>query len=204
MSRLAPLLCLCFSTTVASAADVAPGPTLSRFAAGEGPSVLSADSEAGTRDTYRLLAGTVPAQSNAIAWDRARNGAFESVSLHCELRVLEGGDGGAFVFLSTAEHGARGPAPFVESWVEPNLRATFAVGIDVHNPPNEEPFGPWGNYRGPTRSARSRLHWDGREIVKRVAPKEFRGDFAAVRDPPCATCSAARRSPCASARRDGL
>jgi hypothetical protein len=47
----------------------------------------------------------------------------------------------------------------------------------VHNPPNREPFGPWGNVLGlPEREIS--LHWDGREIVKRVAPNEFRGDFA--------------------------
>ncbi|MEN8152184.1 MAG: peptide-N-glycosidase F-related protein, partial [Planctomycetota bacterium] len=145
-------------------------PVGSRFGEGDGPSFADG--------VYRLLdqAGT-PGQSNAIAEDRSSKGAFESLLFTGKLRVLEGGDGGAILFLSTAEYGVRGPAPFVANWTEPNLRKTFAVGIDVHNPPNREPFGPWGNYQGlPEREIS--LHWDGRELVKRVAPKEFRGDFA--------------------------
>jgi hypothetical protein len=90
------------------------------------------------------------------------------------MRVEEGGDGGSFLFLDTREHGARGPAPFLKSWVEPNLRGTFAVGIDVHNPPSREMFTPWGNYQDRPQREVS-LHWDGREIAKRVAPEEFRG-----------------------------
>ncbi|MHC4973653.1 MAG: peptide-N-glycosidase F-related protein [Planctomycetota bacterium] len=142
----------------------------SRFAEGDGPSLAD--------DVFRLLdASGTRGQSNTIAFDCAQpQGAFETTTLTCRLRVLEGGDGGAFVFLNTAEYGARGPAPFVKSWVEPNLSKTFAVGIDVHNPKNEEYFGPWGNYRGmPEREVS--LHWDGREIVKRLAPAEFRGDW---------------------------
>ncbi len=139
----------------------------SRFGAGEGP--RCADGQ------YRLLdEARTAGQSNAIAFDVAHAGARESLSLRCRLRVEAGGDGGAILFLSTGEYGARGPAPFVRSWVEPNLRGTFAVGFDVHNPPSEEMFGPWGNYQGlPEREVS--LHWDGREIVKRVAPAEFRG-----------------------------
>jgi len=150
---------------------LAEGPAtvhLSRFAAGAGP----------TRDgdAYRLLdADRTPGQSNAIAFDRQHEGAYEDVAFTGRLRVLEGGDGGAFVFLNTTEYGTHGPAPFVKSWVEPNLAGSFAVGIDVHDPPNEEPFGPLGNVLGnPEREVS--LHWDGREIVKRLAAEEFRGD----------------------------
>jgi len=158
------LLVLCLCPALALAQD------LSRFGAGDGPKA--------SRGVLRLLdAQGTPRQSNAVAFDRPAPGARASLSLRCRLRVLEGGDGGAFVFLNTAEYGARGPAPFVRSWVEPNLRETFAVGIDVHNPKNTEPFGPWGNYRGRPQREVS-LHWDGREIVKRVAPAEFRGDWA--------------------------
>ncbi len=141
----------------------------STFEEGGGPSHVES--------VYRLLDGSAtPGQSNAVAFDVAQDGAYEQLKLSGKLRVLLGGDGGAFAFLNTAEYGKRGPAPFVKSWVEPNLNETFAVGIDVHNPPNNEQFGPWGNYQGlPEREVS--LHWDGREIVKRVAPAEFRGDF---------------------------
>ncbi len=81
------------------------------------------------------------------------------------------------MFLNTAEYGRSGPAPFIKNWVEPNLTETFAVGIDVHDPQSKEPFGRQGNYQGfPEREVS--LHWDGREIVKRVAPAEFRGSFS--------------------------
>ena len=144
---------------------------LARFGEGAGPKVEG--------DLIRLLdEARTPGQSNAVAFDRTLRG--DGFELLCRLRVLEGGDGGAFVFLNTDEYGARGPAPFVKDWTEPNLKGTFAVGIDVHNPPNSEPFGPLGNVMGlPEREVS--LHWDGREIVKRLAPAEFRGDFVRCR-----------------------
>lgn len=148
----------------------APGPSLSAFRAGAGPRV--------TGNTLQLLdaAGT-PDQSNAVAFDREHEGAYETLRVSGEVRVTRGGDGGAIVLLNTAEHGERGPAPFVRSWVEPNLTGALAVGIDVHNPKNEEPFGPWGNYLGMPEREIS-LHFDGRELVKRVAPVEFRDGYA--------------------------
>ncbi|MHC4937463.1 MAG: peptide-N-glycosidase F-related protein [Planctomycetota bacterium] len=151
-------------------AGLAPGQETSRFADGSGPAVAG--------DLHRLLdAKGTRNQSNAIAFERAKKGAFETTRFSCKLRVLEGGDGGAIVFLNTREYGVRGAAPYVKSWVEPNLRNSFAVGIDVHNPKNEEMFGEWGNYLGrPEREVS--LHWDGREIAKRMAPAEFRGDWA--------------------------
>lgn len=155
----------------ASYAQALPEPTRSRFGAGAGPS-----DDSGV--LHILDQSHTKGQSNAVAFDRAADGARASFGVRCKLRVLEGGDGGAFTFLSTAEYGAVGPAPFVRNWTEPNLQGTFAVGIDVHNPKNDEPFSPWGNYQGlPEREVS--LHWNGREIVKRVAPAEFRGDFAA-------------------------
>jgi hypothetical protein len=167
MTRLLALLCTLAGSALAQETGPAPH-HFSRFGEGDGPSLADG--------VYRLLDGT-RGQSNALAFDRAQEGARETMSLRCRLRVLEGGDGGAFVFLNTAEYGARGPAPFLKSWVEPNLKKTFAVGIDVHDPRSEEMFGPWGNYRGmPEREVS--LHWDGREIVKRLAPAEFRGDWA--------------------------
>ncbi len=166
---------LLIASLPASAGEEAPatpasgGVHLSGDREGDGPAFRDG--------VFHLLdTGGTGNQSNAMALDRSMDGAAEMVMLQCRMRVLEGGDGGAFVFLNTSEHGARGPAPFVRSWVAPNLKATFAVGIDVHNPPNEEPFGPWGNYQGlPQREVS--LHFDGREIVKRVSPVEFRGDF---------------------------
>lgn len=160
---------LFWTTAGAAAAQSSPQAHLSTFGAGSGPAY--------SEGIYRLLDGSnTPGQSNAIAFDLVRAGAYEQMALHGKLRVPKGGDGGAFVFLNTTEYGRRGPAPFVKSWVEPNLTKTFAVGIDVHNPPTNDPFDAWGNYQGlPEREVS--LHWDGLEIVKRLAPVEFRGDI---------------------------
>lgn len=170
LTRLVVLLIWMLSSSVAHSREV-PATHFSTFATGSGPSYADG--------VLRLLDGNgTPGQSNAVAFDLEREGAFELLQLRCKLRVLAGGDGGALLFLNTVEYGRRGPAPFVKSWVEPNLAGTFAVGIDVHNPPNQEPSGPWGNYQKlPEREVS--LHWNGREIVKRVAPAEFRGDFTA-------------------------
>ncbi len=131
--RLIPLILVGIS---AVSGEEIPPCHFSTFGAGFGPTT---DGEG----TFRLLdTDGLPQQSNAIAWDSQHAGSHESFSLTGNLRVLEGGDGGAIVFLNTAEYGARGPAPFVRSWVEPNLRKTLAVGIDVHNPPSDEMFGP--------------------------------------------------------------
>lgn len=166
-----PALSSTLSPAAAQEAAKPPAaPVLAAFGAGEGP-----------RDdggTIRLLDGAkTRSQANSAAFAVATPGAHESVSLRCKLRVLEGGDGGWFAFLPTSQFGARGPAPHVPLASEPNLRGAFAVGIDVHNPKNTEPFSEWGNYQDRPQREVS-LHWDGREIVKRVAPAEFRGDFA--------------------------
>jgi hypothetical protein len=166
---LAPLLVL-LASPPAPAAPEAPSVTAhaARFGAGAGP--VEAEG------TWHLLdAARTPGQSNAVAFDRQHAGAHESVTLTCRLRVDEGGDGGAFCFLATDAYGVRGPAPFVPDWTVPDLKGSFAVGIDVHDPPTSEPFGPLGNVLGKPEREVS-LHWDGREIVKRVAPAEFRGE----------------------------
>lgn len=155
-----------------ASADAPPGAHahLARYGAGAGPRAEGS--------VYRLLDATrTPGQLNTLAFDRQQPGAFERLRVEGRLRVLEGGDGGSVLLLATARHGTSGPAPFLASAVEPNLAGTFAVGIDVHNPPSQETFTPWGNYQDlPQREVS--LHFDGRELVKRVAPAEYRGDFA--------------------------
>lgn len=140
-----------------------------RFAAGDGPRREG--------DTWHLLDGArTPGQSNAVAWDASSDGAHESLTLRAGLRIEEGGDGGALLLLATEHFGERGPAPFLADWTAPSLAGSFAVGLDVHDPPTDEPFGPLGNVLGlPEREVS--LHWDGRELVKRVAPEEFRGSW---------------------------
>ncbi|MDX2493675.1 MAG: peptide-N-glycosidase F-related protein [Desulfuromusa sp.] len=161
------LLCLFFPALLL--AQELPQAHYSAFEAGNPPILVDG--------TYLLLdSKRTPGQSNTVAFDLAQQGAFERLRLDFQLRVLEGGEGGAFVFLNTAEYGKRGPAPYIKNWSEPNLKGSFAVGIDVHNPPSDERFGPQGNYQGfPERELS--LHWDGREVVKRLVPVEFRSKF---------------------------
>jgi hypothetical protein len=142
--------------------------------------VADAQDAPGSPPVFRLLdaAGT-KSQSNTVAFpvEVAGSPPPASFALSGELRVLAGGEGGAFLFLDTARYGATGPAPHVPLWSQPDLPRAFAVGIDVHNPKSSDPFDAWGNVLGnPEREVS--LHWDGRELVKRVAPTEFRGAFA--------------------------
>jgi hypothetical protein len=155
---------------LAMATPLLQEPDFAQFASGEGPTYAN--------ETYHLLdrEGTF-SQSNAVGFARQELGARSQVTLTAQLQVLEGGDGGSFVFLNTAEFGSRGPAPFLGSWVEPNLSQSFGVGIDVHNPIDEDPFRGHGNYQGLPQREIS-LHWDGRELVKRVTDTEFRGVWA--------------------------
>jgi hypothetical protein len=163
-------------TTIAAAADAPPAPAapeaplvphLARYGAGDGPAAI----EGG----FRLLdAARTPGQSNAVGFDATTPGRFAVRTVTAKVRVEEGGDGGAFLFLDTKVHGTRGPAPFVPEWTAPSLAGAFAVGLDVHNPPSGETFTSWGNYEDRPQREVS-LHWDGRELEKRVAPAEFRG-----------------------------
>ncbi len=165
------LLPLLAAATVPAAAQDAPTPLLARFGAGAGPTYDAAE-------LHLLDAARTRGQVNAAAWERAATGAHESVTLRCELRVTEGGCGGGFALLATDAFGATGPAPFLADWTAPNLRGSLGVGIDTHDPPNDEPFGPLGNVNGrPEREVS--LHFDGRELVKRVTASEFRGEFVA-------------------------
>ncbi|MFT5080451.1 MAG: hypothetical protein ACI9D0_000596 [Bacteroidia bacterium] len=147
-------------------------PSMAQFGSGDGASMVEG--------TLRLLdaKGSFD-QSNAVAFGREVGGARDQATLTAELRVLEGGDGGAFVFLNTADYGSQGPAPYAAAWTAPNFAGSFAVGIDVHNPKDEDPFRGHGNYEGRPQREVS-LHFDGRELVKRVADAEFRGDWAAL------------------------
>ncbi len=166
ISTLLVLVSLC---PVGLQAQQPANPRRSQFASGPRPSSDSAGS-------YHLLdAKTAARQSNAVAFDRVKQGAFERVVVRGKLRALKPGLGGGLALLSTEAYGVTGPAPYVQEWAAPNLKKTLAVGIDLHNPPNREAFGPLGNYRGMPQREVS-LHWAGRELVKRLAREEFRDE----------------------------
>ena len=154
--------------------DAAPyTPHLDRYLAGTGPSITP-------EGVIRLLDDErTPGQSNTAGWPRHAEGARQTTTFRAELRVEKGGDGGAFVLLPTASYGTQGAAPFRMDWTHPDLAGAFAVGVDVYDPPTEEPFGPDGNVVGAPERELS-LHFDGRELVKRVVDTELRDVWTSI------------------------
>lgn len=142
--------------------------TLSKYGEGKGPHEKNG--------TYRLLDNkSSKHQANTLGFIRQFDGAHRNVALAFKLRVLQGAEGGFIGFLNTQEYGSKGPAPYLPKLEAPGFKNSFAVGIDVSNPKNNDWFrGPGNIYGHPEREIS--LHWDGREIVKRRAEKEFRGD----------------------------
>jgi hypothetical protein len=127
------------------------------------------------QEVFHLLDGNAAKnQANTVGFDRRHEGAFDRVEFSCKLRVTEGAEGGYIALLDTKEYAASGPAPYLPMLEAPGFRNSFALGIDVSNPRNEDWFRGPGNFYGhPEREVS--LHWNGREIVKRRAAKEFRG-----------------------------
>jgi len=112
-------------------------------------------------------------QRNTIAFAREHKGCFREIEARFTFTLGYGAHGMGFALLSTDEFGAEGPARDCE-WEAPNLPGTFAVGLDTFDPPSSTWFDGYGNfYDRPQREVS--LHWDGRELAKRVSPVEFRG-----------------------------
>jgi hypothetical protein len=85
MTRLVILFLCALMPSVVRAQDALTA-HLSTFGPGAGPAHVDG--------VYRLLDRIhTPGQSNAVALDVAEEGAYEQVTLRCNLRVLEGGDG---------------------------------------------------------------------------------------------------------------
>ncbi|MHC4944961.1 MAG: peptide-N-glycosidase F-related protein [Planctomycetota bacterium] len=142
--------------------------TLSKYGEGKGPRK--------DQGVFYLLDGDGSNnQANTIGFDYWREGAFRNIDLTFKLRVLEGAEGGFFAFLDRSEYASTGPAPYLPGLEAPDLKNSFGLGIDVSNPKTEDWFWGSGNYYGHPEREIS-LHWNGQEIVKRRAEKEFRGD----------------------------
>ena len=148
--------------------QMAPGAVLSGF--GEQPAPTIRDG------ALNLLHGRV-SQRNVVAFERAAQGTYARLQAGLKLRVKPGADGMGLAFLSTAEFSHTGPGPDIPQWEEPNLPGSFAVGLDIYNPPTKNRFDANGNvYDRPQREVS--LHWDGLEVANRLSPVEFRdGQF---------------------------
>jgi hypothetical protein len=98
-----------------------------------------------------------------------------SVEVDWVLIMNTGTEGMGFLWLDTAAHGEDAGIPDVEHWEEPNLPHAFGIGFDALDPPNRDPFRGSGNvYDRPQHEVS--LHWDGREIVKRLTERDFRDE----------------------------
>lgn len=63
-------------------------------------------------------------------------------------------------------------APADTPWDEPNLRRSFGIGLDTHNPPTDDPFNADGNVHKRPEHEIS-LHWDGRELANAFSPVAY-------------------------------
>ncbi|MBU0638904.1 MAG: DUF4091 domain-containing protein [Planctomycetes bacterium] len=116
-------------------------------------------------------------------WKFATSAAFAAptsktarvVDVSWKLVINTGTEGAGFAWLNVQQHGERGAAPQVEQWEAPGIAASFGVGFDASNPVNRDPFRGSGNVYDRPQHELS-LHWDGREIVKRTTPMDFRDE----------------------------
>ena len=111
--------------------------------------------------------------NNAISFDRTAKGPHLVVDASFRFSLSKGAHGGGFALLNTKHYGVKGPAPKVDAWEAPNLKGTFAVGLDTFNPPTSHWFNEFGNIHDRPEREIS-LHWDGKELLKLLSPIEFR------------------------------
>ncbi len=140
--------------------------TFTKFSQGSGPSLKEG--------VFHLLdSNKTENQSNTIGFESEQDQLQKKIEFSCMLKVQKGGDGGGIAFLNCKYYGKRGSCPYLSNWTIPNFKATFAIGIDVHNPPSTDLFDKFGNIDGKPQREIS-LHWNNREIIKKYAKKEFR------------------------------
>ena len=139
----------------------------------------------------RLLNGSKD-EVNVVAFDQVHKKLYKTMKLDFHMRITKGGEGVAVALLNTKIYKDKGAGPFyssekwrVPSWEAPNLEKTFAVGFDISNPPvnpkTTKILDTSSNiYQQEEREIA--LHWDGKELIKRRSPIEFRdARFHAIR-----------------------
>ncbi len=139
--------------------------------------------ESWSNSTCVAAAPVLPEGERAAAW----------VEFRFTLVMNTGTEGMGLAWLDTSAHGAEpripaepkeafGPGVNAQAitlepwgWEAPNFARGFGVGFDASDAPNRDPFkGSGNNYDRPQREVS--LHWDGMEVVKRVANVEFRDE----------------------------
>lgn len=186
ISMVLPMILATFlSLSPPAPADDPPGPrNIVRYAfdAPEEASafVATAAGEAATRKAKPKIAeGRLSLMESW--WKSTTAAAFEAptislrgtVEVSWKMTMNTGTEGAGFAWLAMDRYGENGPAPDVEKWEAPDIKSSFGVGFDARNPVNRDPFRGSGNtYDRPQHEVS--LHWDGMEIVKRLAPMDFR------------------------------
>jgi len=100
---------------------------------------------------------------------------FRVVEARWTLTMNTGTDGAGFLWLDTVAYGGQGAAPALAAWEAPSQARSFGLGFDALNPPNRDPFRGSGNVYDRPQHELS-LHFDGKEIVKRTTPEDFRDE----------------------------
>ncbi len=117
-----------------------------------------------------VLVTTLSAASVTIAEPFRLPGRYRQVEFAGRVRFT-GPCRGAGMALLNARAYPDG-APMDVAWDEPNLRRSFAIGLDTHNPPTDDPFNADGNiHKRPEHEVS--LHWDGRELANAFSPVAY-------------------------------
>ncbi len=124
--------------------------------------------------------------NNSAAWQVCADGGYRRIEARAVVRLEPGLRGFSLMLLHSNHFGASGPAfelykplalpgapaPAAPTWDEPNLWGSFALALDTHNPPSDDPFDANGNiHERPERELS--LHFDGREVANAFCPVEL-------------------------------
>ena len=132
-----------------------------------------------------LLSGAAN-ENNSAAWPVQTDGPHRTIKAELVFSINAQARGMSFMLLHTSHFARNGnafylykakgfpgdPKPSEPQWDEPNLWCSFAVALDTHNPPSEDPFDADGNiHKRPQREVS--LHFDGREIANTFCEPDF-------------------------------
>ncbi len=166
------------------ARDGEPPCALRKHAEGRAPEIKDG--------SLHLLSGD-GGENNSAAFPLHVKGEHRQIKAEVVFALGKGGRGMSLMLLNTAHFAAAGaafylykakgfpddPTPKEPEWDEPNLWGSFALALDTHNPPTDDPFNKWGNIHKREQRELS-LHFDGREIANRFVAPDFVNGQACV------------------------
>jgi hypothetical protein len=95
-------------------------------------------SDGGWDGNYMQLTPAVGSQQGTVFFDQVFGGSYDSLNIAFQLRVDQGGNGGAdgfgFAYLDSSVHGTTGASPVAPTFgEEPNLAGSLGIGFDTFN-----------------------------------------------------------------------